>query len=82
MRAIFVQIKCDMGHAYDVAQRAADEIEELSELYSTSGQYDLLAKFYLRPEQDTGLFVTTKLQTLKGVADTYTLITFNAFVSK
>lgn len=80
MRAIFVQLKCNMGQAYRVAQLAADEIEELSELYSTSGQYDLLAKFYLAPDQDTGLFVTERVQTLEGVADTYTLITFNAFV--
>jgi DNA-binding Lrp family transcriptional regulator len=81
MRAIFVQIKCAMGQAYRVAQLAADTIEELSEIYSTSGQYDLLGKFYLQPEQDTGLFVTEKLQTLPGVADTYTIITFNAFGS-
>ncbi|HUZ65102.1 MAG TPA: Lrp/AsnC ligand binding domain-containing protein [Acetobacteraceae bacterium] len=79
MRAIFVMMKCEMGQAYRVAQLAADTIEELSELYSTSGQYDLLGKFYLEPEQDTGLFVTERLQTLEGVADTYTLITFNAF---
>lgn len=80
MRAIYVMIKCEMGHAYRVAQRAVDTIEELSELHSTSGQYDLLGKFYLEPQQDTGLFVTEKIQTLPGVRDTYTLITFNAFV--
>jgi len=80
MRAIFVMIKCEMGEAYKVAQTAADRIEELSELHSTSGQYDLLGKFYLEPSQDTGLFVTEKLQTIPGVKDTYTLITFNAFV--
>jgi DNA-binding Lrp family transcriptional regulator len=73
-------IKCEMGSAYRVAQIAADTIEELSELHSTSGQYDLLGKFYLDPQQDTGLFVTEKLQTIPGVKDTYTLITFNAFV--
>ena len=81
MRAIFVQIKCDMGRAYQVAQDAADQLPELSEIYSTSGQYDLLGKFYLEPSQDTGLFVTERIQTLPGVADTYTLITFNAFVA-
>lgn len=81
MRAIFVQIKCQMGRAYGVAQLAADTIEELSEIYSTSGQYDLLGKFYLDEAQDTGLFVTERVQTLPGVADTYTLITFNAFAS-
>ena len=81
MRAIFVMIKCEMGHSYKVAQLAADTIDELSELHSTSGQYDLLGKFYLEPEQDTGLFVMEKLQTIPGVKDTYTLITFNAFVA-
>ena len=80
MRAIFVMIKCDMGQVYKVAQTAADTIDELSELHSTSGQYDLLGKFYLEPEQDTGLFVTERLQTIPGVKDTYTLVTFNAFV--
>jgi DNA-binding Lrp family transcriptional regulator len=79
MRAIFVQIKCEMGQAYRVAQQAADAIEEMSELYSTSGQYDLLGKFYLDNDQDIGRFVTEKVQALDGVKDTYTLITFNAF---
>ncbi len=80
MRPIFVMIKCEMGRAYQVAQEACDTIEELSELFSTSGQYDLLAKFYLKEEDDTGLFVTEKVQTISGVKDTYTLIAFNAFV--
>ena len=40
MRAIFVQIKCQMGQAYRVARLAVDTIEALSEIYSTSGQYD------------------------------------------
>lgn len=79
MRAIFVMIKCDMGQAYKVAREAADCIEQMSELYSTSGQYDLLGKFYLDPEEDIGRFVTEKVQALPGVKDTYTLITFNAF---
>lgn len=82
MRAIYVMIKCEMGQVYKVAQQAADTIEELSELHSTSGQYDLLGKFYLEPDQDTGLFVTERLQTLAGVKDTYTLVTFNAFVGR
>ncbi|HQT78111.1 MAG: AsnC family transcriptional regulator [Rhodospirillales bacterium 20-64-7] len=79
MRAIFVQIKCEMGQAYRVAREAADTIPEMSELFSTSGQYDLLGKFYLEADQDIGLFVTERVQTLPGVKDTYTLIAFNAF---
>jgi DNA-binding Lrp family transcriptional regulator len=79
MKAIFVMIKCEMGQAYRVAREAADTIPQLSELFSTSGQYDLLGKFYLDPDQDVGLFVTERVQSLPGVKDTYTLITFNAF---
>jgi DNA-binding Lrp family transcriptional regulator len=79
MKAIFIMIKCEMGQAYRVAREAADTIPQMSELYSTSGQYDLLGKFYLEPDQDIGLFVTDRVQTLPGVKDTYTLITFNAF---
>jgi DNA-binding Lrp family transcriptional regulator len=81
MRPIFVFIKCEMGKSYHVAQMAADTIEQLSELHSTSGQYDLLGKFYLEPSEDTGLFVMEKIQSIAGVKDTYTLITFNAFTS-
>ena len=79
MRAIFVQIKCEMGHAYRVAREMADTIPELSEMHSISGQYDLMGKFYLEPDQDIGLFVVETLQTVPGVKDTYTLQTFNAF---
>jgi DNA-binding Lrp family transcriptional regulator len=81
MRAIFVMIKCEMGAAYRVARQMADTIEELSEMHSISGQYDLMGKFYLEPEQDIGLFVVEKLQTVPGVKDTYTLQTFNAFTA-
>ena len=79
MRAVFVMVKCEMGRAYGVAQTAADDIAELSEIHSISGQYDLLAKFYLDTDQDVGRFVTEKVQKLAGVKDTYTLIGFNAF---
>lgn len=79
MRAIFVMVKCEMGQAYRVAREMADSIPELSEMHSTSGQYDLLGKFYLEPDQDIGLFVVERVQSVKGVKDTYTLQTFNAF---
>jgi len=79
MRAIFVMVKCEMGQAYQVAREMADSISELSEMHSVSGQYDLLGKFYLEPDQDIGLFVVEKVQSVRGVKDTYTLQTFNAF---
>lgn len=79
MKAIFVMVKCELGKAYDVADEAIQSIEQISEIYSTSGQYDLLIKSYLDDDQDTGHFVTERIQTLPGVRDTFTIITFKAF---
>ena len=79
MQAIFVQVKCELGKAYQVAAEAVDTLEEVSEVYSTSGSFDLLIKCYVPDDQDIGRFVTGRLQTLPGVKDTYTIITFNAF---
>jgi DNA-binding Lrp family transcriptional regulator len=78
MQTIFVMVKCDMGKAYQVADEAV-AIEQVSEVYSTSGQYDLLLKCYLDDKADIGHFVTENIQRLAGVKDTFTLITFKAF---
>ena len=34
MQAIFVMIKCALGRAYSVAERLADEVDEISEVHS------------------------------------------------
>ena len=54
-------------------------MQQIAELYSISGQYDLLVKCYLPTDMDVGRFVTSELQTLPFVKDTLTIITFNAF---
>ncbi len=78
MQTIFIMVKCELGKAYDVADEAVQTIEQVSEVYSTSGQYDLLMKCYLTDEQDIGHFVMN-VQKLPGVKDTFTTITFKAF---
>jgi DNA-binding Lrp family transcriptional regulator len=72
-------VKCELGKAYLVADEAVQDIEQISEVYSTSGQYDLLMKCYLPEEADIGRFVTEKVQTLPGVKDTFTIIAYKAF---
>jgi DNA-binding Lrp family transcriptional regulator len=79
MQTIFVMVKCELGRAYDVADAAVQNVEAVSEVHSISGQYDLLMKIYLDDETDIGRFVTSRVQTLEGVKDTFTLITFKAF---
>jgi DNA-binding Lrp family transcriptional regulator len=78
MVPFFVQIKCQLGKSYEVANKLADA-EIASEIYSTAGNYDLLVKFYLDEGADIGHFVNEKVQTIPGVQDTHTIITFKAF---
>jgi DNA-binding Lrp family transcriptional regulator len=74
----FVQIKCHLGKSYSVANALADA-EIASEIYSTAGDFDLLVKFYVEQGTDIGHFVNEKVQTISGIQDTRTIITFKAF---
>ena len=81
MVPFFVQIKCQLGKSYDVANRLADA-EIASEIYSTAGDFDLLVKFYVEAATDIGHFIAEKVQVIPGIADTRTIITFKAFGAK
>jgi DNA-binding Lrp family transcriptional regulator len=74
----FVQIKCQLGKSYEVADALANA-EIASEIYSTAGEFDLLVKFYVEPGTDIGHYVNQKVQTIPGIQDTRTIITFKAF---
>ncbi len=78
MIPFFVHIKCHLGKSYDVANRLADA-EIASEIYSTAGEFDLLVKFYVDEGIDIGHFITEKVQTVPGILDTRTILTFKAF---
>ncbi len=81
MHAVFVMIKCELGKAYEVANHIIENIEQTSEIYSVSGQYDLLAKFYVEEADDIGHFICDRLQKTPHLKDTFTIDTFNAFTS-
>lgn len=78
MIPFFVQIKCQLGKSYQVAAAIADR-EIASEIYSTAGDFDLLVKFYVEAGTDIGHFVNEKVQTVPGIQDTRTIITYKAF---
>ena len=78
MRTFFVEIKCQLGRTYEVASALA-EAEIASEIYSIAGNFDILAKFYVSDDIDIGHFVGEKVQTIPGIVDTRTVITFKAF---
>lgn len=78
MVPFFVQIKCQLGQVYPVANAIADA-EIASEIYSTAGDFDLLVKFYVDADTDIGHFINERVQTIPGIQDTRTIICFKAF---
>ncbi len=50
-----------------------------SELYSTSGPFDLLLKLYIDDGEDVGHFINEKLLDIDGIERTETTLTFKAF---
>ena len=78
MRCVFVQIRCQPGKTYAVADAIYDR-EVVSELYSTSGDCDLMAKVYIPDDADVGHWLSEKLFDIAGISRTLTTITFKAF---
>lgn len=75
---VFVQIRCTPGTTYDVADAIA--LREIhSELFSTSGEYDLLLKLYIPEEADIGHFINENVASIPNVQRTLTIMTFRAF---
>ena len=78
MTCLFVQIRCRPGTAYKVAEEIAMR-EIHSELYSVSGDYDLLMKLYVPEGDDIGKYINDNLLNIEGIERTYTTQTYTAF---
>lgn len=78
MRAVFVQLQCAPGKTYEVADQLFER-EIVSELYSTSGEYDLLMKIYIDNEEDIGKFINDHVANVPGISRSLTTLTFKAF---
>ena len=64
MNCVFVQIRCKPGKIFQVAEEITlKEIQ--SELYSTSGTFDLLLKLYIPTDEDVGEFINDNLLNIK-----------------
>lgn len=75
---VFVQIRCRPGTTYDVAEAIA--LREIhSELYSTSGDYDLLMKLYIPAGADVGKYINENLLDIDGIERSLTTMTFKVF---
>ena len=75
---VFIQIRCQPGHTYKVAEEIA--LREIhSELYSTSGDFDLLMKLYIPTGKDVGKYINEHLLEIPGITRSVTTMTYKAF---
>ena len=75
---LYIQIRCKPGTTYKVAEEIA--LREIhSELYSTSGDFDLLMKLYIPESKDVGKYVNDHLLDIAGIERSLTTMTFKAF---
>ncbi len=78
MNCVFVQFRCHPGKTYEVARDIYDR-EIVSELFSTSGDWDLIAKVYIPTGEDVGHYLSERLFDVPGISRTLTTMTFKAF---
>ncbi|MGB5864250.1 MAG: Lrp/AsnC ligand binding domain-containing protein [Sulfitobacter sp.] len=75
---VFIQIRCRPGTTYSVAEAIA--LREIhSELYSTSGDFDLLMKVYIPGDADVGVYINDNLLDIEGIERSLTTMTFKVF---
>jgi len=78
MNCVFIQLRCEPGKTYEVAD-AIYEREIVSEMYSTSGDFDLMLKLYVPEGNDIGKYVNDSLLDIPGIRRSLTTLTFKAF---
>lgn len=78
MHAMFVMMRVDPGHLYEVTDQIA-MLEVASEMYSIVGEYDLLLKIYVADLAELGEVVTKRLHGIAHVRETKTIVTFATF---
>lgn len=73
---ILMKIQRDQINA--VAEQLV-ELDEISEVYSVSGRYDLIAIVRVSANRGLATLVTEKMGQMKGLVETETLLAFKAY---
>ncbi len=77
-QTLFIQIRCRPGTSYEVADEIG--LRELhSELYSVSGNFDLLLKMRVANDEDIGRYINDNLLNIDGIERTNTIQTYKVF---
>jgi len=79
MNTLFVLMKCELGKTEEVGNAIVDLGIEGVEVYSITGQYDLLIKTRFTDVEEIAETVQEKLHTVPGVIDTNTFVSFRMY---
>ena len=78
MITAIVFVKADVARIPEVAEQIA-ALDGVSEVYSVTGQIDLIALVRVRQHEDVATVVADKLNKIPGVQETETHIAFRAY---
>ena len=73
-----ILINAERTHINDVAERLA-EISSISEVYSVSGNYDLIAIVRVKSNDELSDLVTNKMKEIGGITRTESMLAFRAY---
>ena len=69
---------CDIHKIPETAQAIAD-IDEVSEVYSVAGDFDLVVMIRVKEHEDLARVVSEQIARIEGVTRTQTLVAFKVF---
>lgn len=73
-----ILINAERNKINEIAEQL-QELEGISEVYSVSGNFDLVAIIRVRTNEDLADLVTKKMLTISGITKTETMLAFQAF---
>ena len=78
MVTFIILINVKKNRITEVAEQLAD-LAEVSEVYSVTGSYDLVAIVRTKTNDDVAELVANQLGTIKGIKQTDTMLAFKTF---
>ena len=78
MVTALVLLNIDRNKIKNVSQKLVD-MQEVSEVYSVAGRYDLVAIIRVKNNEQIAETITVKFSDLEGITVSETLIAFNTF---
>lgn len=73
-----ILIKAERTTINSIAEQLV-ELEGISEVYSVSGKYDLIAIARVKTNDELAALVTDRMRGIEGIANTETMLAFKAY---